>query len=1421
MLFLELAMVAQTKSGIINADTLWSGEIFLIGSIKVTNGATLTIAPGTNIIIESSGDYKKRILVDSNSFLVASSEDQRITFSSDNNGAGSWSGIEFAGNKNSGSSSGSVLQGVNISDSENAVSVNGQGILIQDCIFEGNTTSIFLKNTDDIKIINSTFKDISGGINTPYETVGYGPHINTEITGNTFKGGGAAIAIWPNQRNVDNLTIKNNAIAGTHSEGIRIGGGGYGSHLGDIEIAQNDIDASNGISVDSYSWINSTTPGLVITDNYLSGNGVGLGFGHVDSMIENNIQVKGNRFSNSTTAIKYILYNSFGSGPHIDVFDNKFDSVNNGIDMPGVSVIARSNTFSNTSKYVLKHANSHTIFSGNAIESFSGDSIFHTRDSNQIGTPIKFSSNYFDSASSAADLADDGAENFLYKAILADGFIPTSSYVLSTSKKTVDEGSTLIASVNTKNVKTGTTLYYSIVGAVDASDFTDGSGENGSIMINSSGKASFEYKITSDSITEGSESARILLYSDKERTTSIGNEVSISINDTSTTPKASYSLSLGPSPINEGDSFIGSITTTNVKDGTKLYYTIKGDVDAEDFNGKSPLTGDVTIDSSGNASFTRKVLADKLTEGSETALVVLYSDKKRTLQVGDAASAPISDASKAPKKPSYSLSVSPSAIDERDSFRASIASTNVKAGTKLYYSIKGDVDAKDFSSPLTGSIAINASGNASFTRKALADKLTEGSETARILLFSDQQRTLQVGDEASASISDTSKTPAKAAYSIAFSSIKIEEGDIFTSTIATKNIDPGTRLYWNLSGAGVNTSDFSSGSLKGSSAIDKSGEFTLTHALAEDKITEGSESLELQLFSDSSRKTLLTQKKIDIADTSVTQQKASLLSASVNASTLNLFFDSSLDNTKPNHNRFSITADGTSIDISSSSLNADAGSLKLNLASAIKPNQTVKLAYNDLNGNQASGVLQTPNGTDLASFSTRVSNNSSDSSAPRVTGATINGKVLSLSFDEVIAKATPSNRSWILKEDGKAISITSASVDSSSAQLDLTLSSAVDRGSNITLSYSDISGDQKANVIQDLAGNDLESFSNLSVENISIRSIDPLNINTAEINGNEVVLAFNRELSSTTPSKGTFRLRANNKDIKVKSITLSPNDREAVLKIASPVAHGDNVTLSYTDAQGNQKNNVIEDIDGNDLATISNFTLINNTRKSATDFEVDYADADGKIINLYLTDSLSSSIPKAARFRVTADKRKQKISSVSTSQSDGIITLNLKESINPKQDILISYRDLTGNQLSGVAEDTDGNDLTSFKNLSPVNDTSTFETLTDNNPPSLEDAYLDGTELVLEFDKTLQTGKVSPSRFKLRAGKKRVRVASALVPQDDDSTAIITLKKPLAASANSLSLTYKDLKGDQSSNIIQDDSGNDLASLRNFNIEII
>ena len=110
-----------------------------------------------------------------------------------------------------------------------------------------------------------------------------------------------------------------------------------------------------------------------------------------------------------------------------------------------------------------------------------------------------------------------------------------------------------------------------------------------------------------------------------------------------------------------------------------------------------------------------------------------------------------------PKKASYSLSLATSSIDEGDSFTASIKTTNLDSGTKLYYAIKGDVDSSDFSSSLIGSVSIDDNGNASFTKKVAKDLLTEGNESADVALYTDRQRTLQVADTASLIIRDKSK----------------------------------------------------------------------------------------------------------------------------------------------------------------------------------------------------------------------------------------------------------------------------------------------------------------------------------------------------------------------------------------------------------------------------------------------------------------------------------------------------------------------------------------------------------------------------------------------------------------------------------------------------------------------------------------
>jgi RTX calcium-binding nonapeptide repeat (4 copies) len=109
-----------------------------------------------------------------------------------------------------------------------------------------------------------------------------------------------------------------------------------------------------------------------------------------------------------------------------------------------------------------------------------------------------------------------------------------------------------------------------------------------------------------------------------------------------------------------------------------------------------------------------------------------------------------------------------------------------------------------------------------------------------------------------------------ATYTLTPSAAAINEGSTLTISVATTDVASGTALYYSLSGIGINTADFSSGSLTGSGTVSSSGSFAFSHALANDQITEGTETLEIKLFSDSDRTVQVgSTASVSIADTSL------------------------------------------------------------------------------------------------------------------------------------------------------------------------------------------------------------------------------------------------------------------------------------------------------------------------------------------------------------------------------------------------------------------------------------------------------------------------------------------------------------------------------------------------------------------------
>ena len=115
---------------------------------------------------------------------------------------------------------------------------------------------------------------------------------------------------------------------------------------------------------------------------------------------------------------------------------------------------------------------------------------------------------------------------------------------------------------------------------------------------------------------------------------------------------------------------------------------------------------------------------------------------------------------------------------------------------------------------------------------------------------------------------------ASASYKTSTSIANIGEGGRFTTTISTSGVALGSIVYYELSGNGITTLDFSSGFSTGSGTVDSDGKMSFFHTIAEDATTEGDETLEIKLYSDSARKVQVgSTASIKVIDTSLSPTK--------------------------------------------------------------------------------------------------------------------------------------------------------------------------------------------------------------------------------------------------------------------------------------------------------------------------------------------------------------------------------------------------------------------------------------------------------------------------------------------------------------------------------------------------------------------
>jgi len=216
-----------------------------------------------------------------------------------------------------------------------------------------------------------------------------------------------------------------------------------------------------------------------------------------------------------------------------------------------------------------------------------------------------------------------------------------------------------------------------------------------------------------------------------------------------------YAVSPSTTAITEGQSVTFTVTTTNVANGTTLYWTNSGTTVASDFGGTNSgsltitnNTGSVTLTSSNEAAY----------EGSETLIFQLRITSTSGTVVATAATVTVTDAA-----PTYSVTPAAASVNEGASLTFNVATTNVADATTLYWTVNNTTTAAGDFSASSGSFAISSNAG-SFTVTATADSATEGAETFTVSIRTDSTSGTVVATSSSVTINDTSLAPVSVSY---------------------------------------------------------------------------------------------------------------------------------------------------------------------------------------------------------------------------------------------------------------------------------------------------------------------------------------------------------------------------------------------------------------------------------------------------------------------------------------------------------------------------------------------------------------------------------------------------------------------------------------------------------------------------------
>ncbi|MCW5287502.1 hypothetical protein D5041_00005, partial [Verminephrobacter aporrectodeae subsp. tuberculatae] len=503
------------------------------------------------------------------------------------------------------------------------------------------------------------------------------------------------------------------------------------------------------------------------------------------------------------------------------------------------------------------------------------------------------------------------------------------------------------------------------------------------------------------------------------------------------------------------------------------------------------------------------------------------------------------------------------------------------------------------------------------------------------------------------------------------------------------------------------------------------------------------------------------------------------------------------------------TTTGTAIPVNSASVNATAKTVTLTLSRAAANGEALTVSY----AKPATGGVQDAAGNQAVDFSNQtITNTTPDTTPPVISSAAVNGDKLVLTYTEAntLNGATLAGNAGftVSTTAGTAITVNSASVNTTAKTVTLTLSRAAANGETLTVSYAK----PATGGIQDAAGNQAVDFSNQTITNTTPDTTPPV-ISSATVNGNQLVLTYteaNTLNGATLAGNAGFTVSTTaGTAIAVTSAVVHATTKTVTLTLSRAVTHAETVTVGYAKpATGG-----VQDAAGNNAANFGSQAVTNNTpAPDTTPPVINAATVNGNQLVLSYTEANSldgAALAGNAGFTVSSTAGPAiTVTSAVVHATAKTVTLTLSRAVTHGETLTVSYAKPTS---GAVVQDAAGNDAANLSDQAVTNSTPASDTT----PPVISTATVNGDQLVLSYTEanTLNDATLTGNAgFTVSSSAGTAITVRSAVVDATANTITLTLSRAVVH-GEMLSISYaKPASGDDA---IQDAAGNDAENFSN------